>query len=136
MKKHSKENPTIKRDLSFDIETKVLKEEIDFGKFDKEELEALMAALLLLANKDKNIDSGNLKIKIDPTTKIETATVYRDSDHKPVFMTEDPLEIMYLQDPKKSLEVFVTQLKERQATNKVIQDIQTGSVGTEPKKIN
>lgn len=135
MKKHLKERPTTEISHNFEIETKTSKEEVESGKFDIKELEALMAALSLLIN-TKNIDGGTLEIKTDPITKRETATVYQNSDHKPVFMTEEEIEIHYLRNPKKSLEMFVTELKERQATNKVLREIQTNSFETNPKKIN
>ncbi|GEM_PF-6791250 len=132
MKKLSKEQPTSKTNTPFEIETKTSKEEIDSGKLDIKELEALMAALFLLAN-NKNIDGGVLDIKIDPITKKERATVYQNSDHKPIFMTEEELEIHYLRDPEGSLKALVVELQKRQATNKVIKDIQNDSVQTDQK---
>ena len=122
MKKVSKEDPTNSTGTSFKIEVQILKKEIDSGKFDIEELRALMAALLLLTK--NNIDGGTLEIKIDPVTKTEAATVYQNSDHKPVFTTEDLFEMNCLKDPRRSLEMLETELEKRRADENLIEDIQ------------
>ncbi|MDP3696710.1 MAG: hypothetical protein Q8R55_01620 [Candidatus Taylorbacteria bacterium] len=107
-----------------ETETTVQKGELNSDKFGREEWEAFLTALrFLVKNKEQNKDNVTLEIKKNPLTHRRSAIIYRNSDREPIFMTEDEIEITYLQNPEKTLDLIETDLERTRATNQVVEDI-------------